>query len=178
VHAGAEILERHPDLRALANFDRKIIEAAWTGAFGIKDLPVERKAAVVAGAMVVALGRAKINKATGMRADDVESADLVIFKALQVNGTDGNVRGAVPRIDLGGENGELSRFAVFWDGTESGDENRATGFGFSAQGIHEDGETGEWRDDGDGATDGDGGGFGDKIASVGRKGSDGFWFHA
>ena len=165
VGAGAEVLEFHPDFGAVANFHDQIVQAARAGAFGVLYLAIEGEAAVVAGAEEMIFRTAIVDEATGVRADDVEGADLVA-DALEIDGADGHVGRAVPRVDAGGQNRKFSRLAVFRKGVEGGDEDGTAAVRFAAQRIEENKQAGDGRRDGERAADDDGGGFREETAPV------------
>src|SRR4051794_24321713 len=135
-----KVLKFYPDFGPVADFDLQGIQATWGGAFGVKDLAGKCEAAVVARAEVIFSVLAIVDKATGVRANDVERLDGVFAAAPQVNGTDRRVRQFVPGIHTTGQNGKFLGRSVPGQRIKRRDEYFLAGRSLPAQWIEQHGK--------------------------------------
>src|SRR5437879_4118522 len=101
--ASLEILELDPHLFLIAHFDRERIQSARRRTGRVLDLAGQSESAVVTGTEVMTAVRQKINKATGMGANDVEGLQLVVGGAPEIDCADGHEVKFVPCIHARGK---------------------------------------------------------------------------
>src|SRR5438034_6378195 len=90
--ASLEIHELDPNLFSVADLHFERIQPARRRTGWIIDLSSQRERAVMTRTAITSFFRIVIHKTTRVRTDDIESVDLAIRGASQVNSTHRNVR--------------------------------------------------------------------------------------